>query len=215
MNKATKSQKTDNKTAKIAGILVLLAVVILVILLLLRGCGSKGAELPAQPETGTGISYDSAAVVGGWDEADMDKIVEGLNEQVEAGMINISMNTSPVFSDGTSEGNLMIVNEGVNRYPQIVEITRNDTGETIYKHFVRAIEAAGLPHMRFHDLRHLSASVLVSLGIPNLYSRERGGWSTDSILESVYQHTFSADRAAVDTKVNSYFEELLSPKTDT
>lgn len=133
MNKANKSQKTDTKTAKIAGILVLLAVVILVILLLLRGCGSKGAELPAQPETGTGISYDSAAVVGGWDEADMDKIVEGLNEQVEAGMINISMNTSPVFSDGTSEGNLMIVNEGVNRYPQIVEITRNDTGETIYK----------------------------------------------------------------------------------
>ncbi len=34
----------------------------------------------------------------------MDKIVEGLNEQVEAGMINISMNTSPVFSDGTSGG---------------------------------------------------------------------------------------------------------------
>lgn len=48
-------------------------------------------------------------------------------------MINISMNTSPTFSDGTSEGNLMIVNEGVNRYPQVVEITRNDTGETIYK----------------------------------------------------------------------------------
>lgn len=88
------------------------------------------------------------------------------------------------------------------------------TGETIYKHFVRAIEAAGLPHMRFHDLRHLSASVLVSLGIPNLYSRERGGWSTDSILESVYQHTFSADRAAVDTKVNDYFEGLLSFKTN-
>ena len=74
MNKATKSQKSDNKTAKIAGILGLLAVVILVILLLLRGCGSKDAELPVQPETGTGISYDSAAVVGGWDEADMDKI---------------------------------------------------------------------------------------------------------------------------------------------
>ena len=75
MNKATKSQKSDNKTAKVAGILVLLAVVILVILLLLRGCGSKDAELPAQPETGTGISYDSAAVIGGWDEADMDKLV--------------------------------------------------------------------------------------------------------------------------------------------
>ena len=48
-------------------------------------------------------------------------------------MINISMNTSPVFRDGTSEGNLMIVNEGINNFPQIVEITRNDTGELIYK----------------------------------------------------------------------------------
>ena len=56
-----------------------------------------------------------------------------LNEKVEEGMINISMNTSPIFADGTSEGNLMIVNESVNNYPQIVEIVRNDTGETIYK----------------------------------------------------------------------------------
>ena len=93
MNKATKSQKTDNKTAKIAGILGLLAVVIRVILLLLRGCGSKGAELPAQPETGTGISYDSAAVVGGWDEADMDKIVEGLNEQVAVSYTHLTLPT--------------------------------------------------------------------------------------------------------------------------
>ena len=104
MNKANKSQKTDNKTAKVAGILVLLAVVILVILLLLRGCDSKDAELPVQPETGSGISYDSAAVVGGWDEADTDEIIAGLNEKVEEGMINISMNTSPVFADGTSKG---------------------------------------------------------------------------------------------------------------
>ena len=47
-------------------------------------------------------------------------------------MINISMNTSPVFSDGESEGSLMIVNEDINRYPISVEITRNDTGEVIY-----------------------------------------------------------------------------------
>ena len=48
-------------------------------------------------------------------------------------MINISMNTSPSFENGTSAGSLMIVNEGVNRYPQVVEITRNDTNEVIYK----------------------------------------------------------------------------------
>ena len=48
-------------------------------------------------------------------------------------MINISMNTAPIFSDGTSAGNLMIVNESINNYPQIVVITRNDTGDEIYR----------------------------------------------------------------------------------
>ena len=48
-------------------------------------------------------------------------------------MINISMNTSPIFQNGTSTGNLMIVNESINNYPQVVEIVRNDTNESIYK----------------------------------------------------------------------------------
>jgi len=56
-----------------------------------------------------------------------------LNEKVEQGMINISMNTTPTFQNGSSAGNLMIVNESVNNYPQVVEIHRNDTGEVIYK----------------------------------------------------------------------------------
>ena len=47
-------------------------------------------------------------------------------------MINISMNTSPYFENGTSKGNLMIVNETINRYPQKVQIIRNDTDEIIY-----------------------------------------------------------------------------------
>ena len=62
----------------------------------------------------------------------MDAIRDSLNEKVEEGMISISMNTSPVFSDGESAGSLMIVNSDVNRYPISVEISRNDTGEVIY-----------------------------------------------------------------------------------
>ena len=80
-----------------------------------------------------GIVYDPGAVEGGWNEADTDKIVDALNEKVEQGMINISMNTTPIFQNGSSAGNLMIVNESVNNYPQVVEIHRNDTGEVIYK----------------------------------------------------------------------------------
>lgn len=80
-----------------------------------------------------GIVYDTGAVEGGWETVDADKIIENLNEKVADGMINISMNTSPTFSDGTASGNLMIVNESINRYPQVVEITRNDNDEMIYR----------------------------------------------------------------------------------
>ncbi len=63
--------------------------------------------------------------------------------------------------------------------------------------------------MRFHDLRHLNASVMVALGVPDLYAMERGGWKTKSTLNRVYQHTFSAERQAVDQKIDQYFESLL------
>ena len=123
------SEKKNRKRTVIAvlGVLVIIAV----ILLLLRSC-ETGGKATADPED-SGIVYDPGATQGGWNEADLDQIVDGLNKKVEEGMINISMNTSPSFEDSAAEGNLMIVNEVVNRYPQVVEITRNDTGDQIYK----------------------------------------------------------------------------------
>lgn len=79
----------------------------------------------------------------------------------------------------------------------------------IYNNFVNCIGKSGLPHMRFHDLRHLNASVMLQLGIPEKYAMERGGWTTNSTLQNVYQHTFSAERQAVDEKIDGYFEKLL------
>ena len=81
----------------------------------------------------TGIVYDSSAVEGGWDNLSPEEIAEKLNEKVAEGMINISMNTAPYFEDGKAEGNVMIINESINNYPQQVEFIRNDTGEHIYQ----------------------------------------------------------------------------------
>ena len=81
----------------------------------------------------TSIVYDSSAVEGGWDNLSPEEIAEKLNEKVAEGMINISANTAPIFEDGASEGNLMLVNESINNYPQMVQIIRNDTGEQIYQ----------------------------------------------------------------------------------
>ena len=81
----------------------------------------------------SGIVYDSSAVEGGWDNLSPEEIAEKLNEKVAEGMINISMNTAPYFEDGKAEGNVMIVNESINNYPQQVEFIRNDTGEQVYQ----------------------------------------------------------------------------------
>ena len=81
----------------------------------------------------SGIVYDSSAVEGGWDNLSPEEIEARLNEKVAEGMINISANTAPIFEDGSSEGNLMLVNESINNYPQKVQIVRNDTGEQLYE----------------------------------------------------------------------------------
>ena len=91
----------------------------------------KPAQSKDDPKTG--IVYDSSAVEGGWDNLSPEEIAERLNQKVEEGMINISMNTAPYFESGTAEGNVMIVNEAINNYPQEVQIVRNDTGEQIYQ----------------------------------------------------------------------------------
>ncbi len=67
------------------------------------------------------------------DNLSPEEIAEKLNEKVAEGMINISMNTAPYFENGKAEGNVMIVNESINNYPQQVEFIRNDTQEIIYQ----------------------------------------------------------------------------------
>ena len=121
-NKNAKKSETYKKVGIGAAVVV---VIVVIILLLLRSCGGPVDE-PG------GIEFDPSATAGGWDEADLDAIRDSLNEKVADGMINISMNTSPVFSDGEAKGSLMIVNEDINRYPISVEITRNDNGEVVY-----------------------------------------------------------------------------------
>ena len=116
---------------------VVLAVAFLVcaigagIFLITRLVSKPLAEKEARAKAG--VVYDSSAVEGGWDNLSPEEIAEKLNEKVAEGMINISMNTAPYFENGKAEGNVMIVNESINNYPQQVEFIRNDTQEIIYQ----------------------------------------------------------------------------------
>lgn len=83
------------------------------------------------------------------------------------------------------------------------------TGESIYKSFKRKMKQIGYPEATFHDLRHLNASVMLMLGIPDKYAMERGGWSNTAVLKNVYQETFSSERQAVDAQIDNYFSKLV------
>lgn len=81
----------------------------------------------------------------------------------------------------------------------------------IYDRFKTILKPYGIS-MTFHDLRHVSASVMVMLSIPDKYAEDRGGWSSDSTMKRVYQETFTAERKKVDAKINRYFENAYSKK---
>lgn len=78
------------------------------------------------------------------------------------------------------------------------------SGHAIYMRFYRVTRKAGYD-ISFHDLRHINASIMLFLGIPDKYAMERGGWATDSTLKSVYQSTFEAQRRQFDKVIDNHF----------
>ena len=123
--------KSNSRAAVWIGAGVLAAVAIGAIIFIIVTLRSPMTKEEARAKAG--IVYDSSATEGGWDNLSPEEIAEKLNEKVAEGMINISMNTAPYFENGTADGNVMIVNESINLYPQQVEFIRNDTGEQIYQ----------------------------------------------------------------------------------
>lgn len=87
----------------------------------------------------------------------------------------------------------------------LVKLTRR----SLYCRFQALCKKAGVQHYRFHDLRHINASVMLALGIPNKYAQERMGHATDNMLKTVYQHTMSAESVETAQQVDNYFITIL------
>nr|DAX09553.1 MAG TPA: Integrase [Caudoviricetes sp.] len=85
----------------------------------------------------------------------------------------------------------------------------NLSGHAMYNGFERICEKAGVPHFRFHDLRHMNASVMLAVGVPNKYAQERMGHATDNMLKTVYQHTIQEEQKKYSEEIDQRFEELL------
>lgn len=85
------------------------------------------------------------------------------------------------------------------------------TGKAIYSGFSRICKNAGVPHYRFHDLRHANASVMLAINVPDKYSMKRMGHATNNMLKTTYQHTIKEKEREFDEKIDSEFEKLFTP----
>lgn len=71
--------------------------------------------------------------------------------------------------------------------------------ETVTKALPKLAKAAGLPVIRFQDLRHLSASLQIAAGVPIAVVSKRLGHSTISVTVDIYGHLLGeANQQAAD-----------------
>jgi integrase len=82
------------------------------------------------------------------------------------------------------------------------------TPSQISNRFSRAIRSAKLPHFRFHDLRHYSASIMHAIGVPDQYILQRGGWISDNVMKSVYRNAIDVESTRQNKKINEHFGTL-------
>ena len=97
----------------------------------------------------------------------------------------------------------------LNEKPHTEEFIIPDSRRAIYSRFDYYVKKAGIQHYRFHDLRHVNASVMLQLGVPDKYAMERMGHATNNMLKTVYQHTMPEEQRKVASSIDGYFEKML------
>jgi len=76
-----------------------------------------------------------------------------------------------------------------------------------YKDFKRVLRTAGLPEIRFHDLRHTAATLMISNGIPVVIVSRILGHSKPSVTMNIYAHT----SVEMQSEAANLMENLVTP----
>lgn len=80
--------------------------------------------------------------------------------------------------------------------------------DNFYKRILYAQKKAGLPHFKLHALRHFFASYMHDLGYSDKQIQEMGGWKTDNVMKTVYQHAMNMNETKA--KMSDDISKLLN-----
>lgn len=75
----------------------------------------------------------------------------------------------------------------------------------VNREFTRVLKRANLPRIRFHDLRHTHATILLLKGVHAKIVQERLGHSTIGITIDTYSHVLPSMQEEVSQKLNQLF----------
>jgi len=73
----------------------------------------------------------------------------------------------------------------------------------VTKEFKELLKKAGLPEMRFHDLRHTSISLMLEMGTPLNTVQRRAGHSKASVTADIYGHAMVGSQNEAAEKIES------------
>ena len=83
----------------------------------------------------------------------------------------------PEFDHDDPDGHVFARPDGTPTHPQLLSDA-----------FQKLVQRSGLPRLRFHDLRHTHATLLLKAGVPIKVVSERLGHSTPGFTMATYQH---------------------------
>lgn len=66
--------------------------------------------------------------------------------------------------------------------------------EMINRNIVKVEKELGLPHFSLHKMRHFFVSYLDYIGVPSKVIQKAGGWKTDHVMKTVYDHAMNVQK---------------------
>jgi integrase len=77
----------------------------------------------------------------------------------------------------------------------------------LHEHFKSILKKAGLPDIRFHDLRHSAASILLEMGVHPKVVQELLGHSNISTTMDIYSHVLPSMQQEAANKLDDLFKQ--------